>query len=408
MLQSMREGAGKWLVFIIIGILILALTLWGISSYFLSSGGVSRSVATVNGVKISQDTLNSRYNRLRQSQPNLFSSADANASIKRTLLDQLVNQALLAQVATQQGFVIGDNELNAFLTQIPAFQVDGQFSKMQFLATVNRLMYTPEEFMTEMRNNLLINQARNGIASSSFALPYEGQRFSQLMNETRDIAYIIIPSTHFLGTLKLTDKKINDYYQMHRSNYTIPEKVSISYVEISPKSIENSIKPSQADLKNYYELNISDYTTPARWHVAHILLNVPKNASAEQIKMLKEKLTKIRSELKGQSFSALAAKNSEDILTSKKAGELPWFTAGTLGPIFEKTVAELKQGAVSQVVQTRYGIELIKLLDVDKQKVEPFLRFLKLWRTKQNYNVFCHTNFLIRVYIAYSRPELIL
>ena len=223
-----------------------------------------------------------------------------------------------AQEAIQQGFVIGDNELNSFVTQIPAFQVDGQFSKMQFQATVNRLMYTPEEFMTEMRNNLLINQARNGIASSSFALPYEGQRFSQLMSETRNIAYMIIPSTHFLGTVKLTDKNMNNYFQTHRSNYTTPEKVSISYIEITPKSIEHSINPTLADLKNYYETNISDYTTPARWHVAHILLNVPKNASAEQIKMLKEKLTKIRGELKGQSFSALAAKYSEDILTSKK------------------------------------------------------------------------------------------
>ena len=103
------------------------------------------------------------------------------------------------------------------------------------------------------------------------------------------------------------------------------------------------------------------------------MLNVPKNATAKQIEALKVKLVAIRKQLEaGASFAKLVKQNSDDILTLKKGGEMPWFTAGTLGPVFEQTVIGLKSGEISQPVQTRYGIELIKLLAAQSQQVKSY------------------------------------
>ena len=375
MLQNMRDGAARWVIWAVIILVIIALGLWGISSYFNVGNNSAPAVAKVNGEKITQTDLMASYNRLRQIRPKLFTVPGASQRIKQTLLQQLITQKILVNAAEQQGFMVGEQQLNTLLTQIPAFQIDGKFSQAQFSMVLSRAMFTPQEFLQNMRTTLLINQLRNGILASAFVLPDEGSRYIALLQEKRDFGYMVIPATDFVNKIKITTAEINNFYQRHQEQFKTPEKVSLQYVEVSPKAVAVSIKPTTAQLQQYYQNNRSNYTIPARWHVAHILLNVPKNATTKQLAALKAKLIAIRKKIvAGQSFAKLAKEHSEDILTLKKGGAMPWFTAGTLGPIFERTITQLKPGQVSQPVQTRYGMELIKLLAADPQKVKSYAK----------------------------------
>ena len=373
MLQNMRDGASRWLVWVVIGIVIIALSLWGISSYFMDGGAQSPPVAKINGIKITENDLSSSYNRLRQQQPKLFTAVGADVKIKKALLGELVNQSILAKAALDEGFAINQDQIDSFIASIPAFQANGQFSQAQFSMVLNRLLYTPAQFTQDMKNTMLINQVRNGLAESAFAMPNEASTFIALVRQKRDFGYSIIPAGHFSSQIKVNAQEISDYYEKHQAAYAIPEKVSMSYVEITPEDVKNSIKPTRTELLNFYQNNIASYTTPSRWHVAHILLNIPAKASEKEIAKLKNKLANIRSQIiKGASFSALAKENSDDIISAHKGGVTPWFVAGTLGPIFEQTAAFLKPGQVSQPVQTRYGLELIKLIAVQKEKIKPY------------------------------------
>jgi peptidyl-prolyl cis-trans isomerase D len=373
MLQNMRDGAGKWIVWVIIVILIIALGLWGISYYFMDGGAQTPPVAKVNGTAISQDELSNAYNRLRQTQPKLFTEPNASSTIKKQILENLVSEEVLYQSASDMGFAIGTAQLDDYLAQVPAFQENGKFSQARFNMILNRLMYTPAQFMQSLQKSAVISQLQNGIAASAFAMPSEVKQFAELLTQKRDIGYMLIPLKRFMDKVVVSEQQIKNYYQQNSKDYQSPEKVSINYVEITPQSIEAAIKPTAAALMSYYENNQSNYTTPARWHVAHILLNVPENADSKQLEALKAKLTSIRAEAeKGESFAALAKKYSNDIVTANNGGEMPWFTAGNLGPVFENTVAALKVGEISAPVQTQYGYELIKLLAVDKQNVKPY------------------------------------
>ena len=68
MLQNMRDGAARWVVWVVIILVIIALSLWGVSSYFTGGGSSTPPVAKVNGEKITQAEFTSVYNRLRQTQ----------------------------------------------------------------------------------------------------------------------------------------------------------------------------------------------------------------------------------------------------------------------------------------------------------------------------------------------------
>ena len=377
MLQSMRNGAGRWLIWVVVVIVIVALTLWGISYYFTSGNVTAPAVAKINGVKITQAEFTSTYNRFRQAHPKLFVNPDSNVKIKQQLLQNLIINAVLSQAAIKQGFTIGNEQLNTIITNISAFQVNGQFSQAQFSMILNRALFTPQQFMQNVRAKLLINQARNGIVASAFALPEETKEFNALMQQRRDIGYVIIPASRFLSNVKITPQQIKTFYQQHQEAFNIPEKISIAYIEISPKTIAANMQPSKAALVKYYHDHLSNYTIPARWHVAHILLHIAKQADAKQIAALKAKLVTIRAKaIKGTAFATLAKQYSEDIFTVNKGGEMPWFSAGSLDPVFEQTVNSLKVGQISPPVQTRYGMELIKLLEIQPQQVKTFAQVL--------------------------------
>lgn len=373
MLQSMREGVGKWIVWVIIILIIITLGFWGISSYFFDGGASTPPVAKVNGAKIYQQQVDDAYNRLRQSQPQLFTSTDSSQKIKQQIIENLISQEILSQTASEQGFAIGQDQIASYLSQIPAFQQDGQFSQAKFQLILNRMMFTPEQFMANVEQSMLITQVRNGIAASAFSIPEQAQQFIELINQKRDIGYMLIPASRFISQTNISESQVKQYYQQNLKQFQTPEKVSIEYITITPQAIQASIKPTRAALENYYKDNIANFTTPARWQVAHILLNVPDNASNKQIDALKKQLINIRQQaMKGASFTRLAKQYSEDIVTANQGGVMPWFTAGSLGPVFENTVSALKPGQISEPVQTRYGYEIIKLLKVQQQKVKPF------------------------------------
>ncbi|MCB0396524.1 MAG: peptidylprolyl isomerase [Flavobacteriales bacterium] len=115
--------------------------------------------------------------------------------------------------------------------------------------------------------------------------------------------------------------------------------------------------------------------------VAHILVGVPKDASAEVIKGAKEKADVIYEAItkEEKDFGQMAKLHSSDGGSAQKGGVLPWFGTGRMVPEFEQGVVGLKNvGDVSEPVRTSYGWHIIKLLErkemPDFEKVKPELK----------------------------------
>jgi Parvulin-like peptidyl-prolyl isomerase len=63
---------------------------------------------------------------------------------------------------------------------------------------------------------------------------------------------------------------------------------------------------------------------------------------------------------------------SEDIGSAKLGGDLGIITEGMMDAEFEKALATLKEGEVSEVIQTVYGFQIIKLVSKEADTIEPF------------------------------------
>ncbi|NOY80698.1 MAG: peptidylprolyl isomerase [Kiritimatiellaeota bacterium] len=138
----------------------------------------------------------------------------------------------------------------------------------------------------------------------------------------------------------------------------IAEEVALS--EWVDKKIRPHIKIDEAALKEYYSTHKSQFETPEKMQASHILIKVKPDASPdEKVKARKKAETVLAKLKKGADFAELARKDS-DGPSSRNGGDLGSFQRGQMVPAFDKAAFALKEGQLSDIVETRFGYHIIK------------------------------------------------
>jgi peptidyl-prolyl cis-trans isomerase D len=126
------------------------------------------------------------------------------------------------------------------------------------------------------------------------------------------------------------------------------------------------ITVSEDDLHKYYTENAARYTTPEERRASHILINAPKDASADVRAKAKAKAEALLAQVKANpdSFAELAKKNSDDPGSAERGGDLDYFARGAMVQPFDEAAFKLKPGEISGVVESDFGYHIIKLTGV--------------------------------------------
>ncbi|CEG57409.1 SurA N-terminal domain-containing protein [Legionella fallonii] len=363
MLQKLNEriqGIVAWLVIILIAI---TFTLFGVDYYF-QSHQTSNAKVVVNELPITNQAFEANYRRARAQQDIEHMTAADEKNLQTQVLNQMITNEVTVQAAHRYGFEVSADQANAAIVQIPQFQEDGHFSTQRYQQALNGALFTPETFQSEVKQGMLLNQQRFAFMGSSFALPGEIKQFVRLYMQTRDYDYLIVPATRFEKEVKVSDEQVNQYYKEHQKEFMTPEQVSIDYVKLAMSDIRSKIHISDEDVKKYYDDNQSNFLTPAQWNVAHILFAVPGDASQAEVEQIKKNADEAYNELKKspQQFDQFVISKSDDKLSIADKGVLPWITAGQNE--YGKVLSALTTpGEISSPIKTKHGFEIFKLLD---------------------------------------------
>jgi len=120
---------------------------------------------------------------------------------------------------------------------------------------------------------------------------------------------------------------------------------------------------SEKEMKNFYDSNIGQFIIPGPVHASHILIkadlksNESKNAQArKQIETIQERLRN------GEDFAKMAKMYSQGP-SGIKGGDIGWLRHGQTVRPFEAAAFALEPGEISDIVETRFGYHLIKMLE---------------------------------------------
>lgn len=118
---------------------------------------------------------------------------------------------------------------------------------------------------------------------------------------------------------------------------------------------------------------------------AHILVMVDENASANDTLKAYNKIRDILKKIKaGESFEELAAKFSEDPSAKMNNGDLGYFTAFRMVYPFESAAYNTKVGEVSNIIRSRFGYHLVKVLDKRENRGDVTVKHIMLLNSKDN------------------------
>ncbi len=150
-------------------------------------------------------------------------------------------------------------------------------------------------------------------------------------------------------------------------------KNEIGIQKLMERDFIPNLTVSEEDKRGFYDENAAEMEPPLQFRVALILIGVEEDATEEQKLMARQKAGSIRNLIdSGQDFSKLALRNSDDPGSKQTGGELPWMSQGQTVPPFEAAVLALQPGELSDVVETRYGYHVIRLLERRDAGVTPY------------------------------------
>ena len=370
-IQTLRDKSEGIVAKILIGLIVLVFALFGFGQIttFLSP---APRVATVDGEKITQQEMDiavERNRRLLLAQ-NKSPSEINEDQLRKTVLQNLINRKLLGQAADKLGLYFGDKSLDEEIVKQQVFQVDGKFDAGRFQQVIGGAGYTPLSYRNEMSTDKRLEQLVKGIEGSAFLTSNEVARSGSLAQQTRDVAFLRISVDALKAGVDVTDDEVKDYYSNHPARFMTPETVKLAYIELSAKDLMDKVVVTDEDLKKYYEQTKSNYTEEESRRVAHILIETNGKVSDAEAKA---KIDDIHKQIEnGASFAEMARRYSQDPGSAKKGGDLGFNSRGSFVKAFDDVAFSLKPNQISKPVKTEFGYHIIKLLDIEPQRVPGF------------------------------------
>jgi peptidyl-prolyl cis-trans isomerase C len=142
--------------------------------------------------------------------------------------------------------------------------------------------------------------------------------------------------------------------------------------ELIEADIIPKVKVTESEAKDFYTKNSNLFQRPEEVHAQHILLKLEPDADDRQKADARKKIAELKKRIdSGEDFGALA-KASSDCPSAQNNGDLGFFPRGRMVPAFENAAFELKTGHVSDIVETRFGFHLIKVLERRSSEILKF------------------------------------
>jgi len=134
-------------------------------------------------------------------------------------------------------------------------------------------------------------------------------------------------------------------------------------VRLREREVDSKLVISQTEIENYLNTQSKLLGKGEELKLAHIMVVVPEQASAEKIKTYRDRADQALAKLRGGAQFAQVAAGFSDAQDALKGGELGWRPADRLPSMFAEPLLKMKAGEVSEVLRSPNGFHIVKLLD---------------------------------------------
>ncbi len=134
-------------------------------------------------------------------------------------------------------------------------------------------------------------------------------------------------------------------------------------VRLREREVDSKLIISENDVDNYLSNQATQQGKGEELQLAHILVVVPEQASADKIQSYRNRAEQALAKLRGGAPFAQVAAGYSDAQDALKGGELGWRPADRLPPLFAEALQKMKPGEFSDVLRSPSGFHIVKLIE---------------------------------------------
>ena len=220
---------------------------WGQYSY----GDKAGAIAKVGDEEISQGELQKSYSRLYMQYSQLFQGnfdekQAKTFGLQRQALKQLIDQALLINLAKEYDLQVTDEELLKAITSQEYFFKNGRFDKETYKQVLSRSRMTIAEYEKDLRKQLLIEKLLKILEVK--VSQQEQKAITTAFDIADKIKYKVLSQDNI--KVKVTPQALKDFWEKRKSDFMSDEKYEIEYIEVAIPKLKFSDKEIQAYYKD--------------------------------------------------------------------------------------------------------------------------------------------------------------
>ncbi|HEY4083740.1 MAG TPA: SurA N-terminal domain-containing protein [Burkholderiaceae bacterium] len=358
--------------FLLLIVILPSFALVGMQGYTSLMDQANSSVASVDGTKITQTQFEAaqrqQIDRVRAQNPTIDPKVFDTPEAKKRVLDDLVKERLLQTAADKEHLAMSSERALQIIHTDPSFAAiynpDGTVNKALLAAQG----LTPGLLEQRVRQSMSQQQVLTGVGESGIANSANATVAFDALLQQREVQVQRFDPKDFAAKINPSDAEIEAFYKdaANAKLFEQPENAQIQYVVLDVNALKAGVTINEDDLHKYYEENASRYNVAEERRASHILIKADKNAPAAERAKAKARAEALLAEARKNpgNFAELARKNSQDEGSAVNGGDLDYFGHGAMVKPFEDAAYSLKQGEISNVVESDFGYHIIQLTGI--------------------------------------------
>jgi peptidyl-prolyl cis-trans isomerase D len=363
MIQDLRKYTDSFLFKLLLGFISVTFVIsFGMGSFF---GDRKEVIARVDETEILQRDFQRMYGQQLESlRQRLGENADQIAqqvNLRQQVFQQLIDRQLLLNMAESLNLRATDLEVQEYIRQQPYFQKNGQFDFETYETLLSQNRLPTEDYEESIRLDLLLQKKQQLLTAGIIISEKDVEQRFQLQNEKLEVRTLQLLPQVFLDEVSVSEEQAQQYYQENPDEFQTLPRYRLAYFTLGINDLMKVEDVRERAVRRYYERNIETYTTPPEVRARHILFRVPGDADDAAKAERREQLQEVRERIvAGADFAEEAKEVSQD-MTKEKGGDLGWFKPGEMVPAFESAAFGLQPGEMSDIVESPFGLHLIKV-----------------------------------------------
>ncbi len=266
-MAAAAKSFSKTFVWIIVALLIVGLAGFGATNL----GGTIRTIGTVGDQPIS---VSSYVRELQREMRALEAQIGRPVTMEeaRTLrLDQvvrarLVQLASLDHEAAQMGLSIGDENLQAEIVRIPAFQgISGSFNRDSYRFALEQANLSEAEFEDDLRAESARTILQGALIGGTTMPDTMADTLAEFIGARRSFTWAPLDVAALEAPIAdPSDAELRSYYDTNQDAFTLPETKRITYAQLVPEMLLDTVELNDADVRALFDERKEQYEQPER------------------------------------------------------------------------------------------------------------------------------------------------